>query len=224
MHALQLREVSKTYQMQQKNIEVLKSIDLEVGIGETVALLGHSGSGKSTILTLCAGLDVPSSGEISVSSLKYNELNLVQRRKEIPKKVAIIFQKFHLMPHLNAVENVLLPLEIQTGKSDRPAAIDLLEKVGLKDRLDHYPSQMSGGEQQRVAIARALINQPSILLADEPTGNLDDATAKEISQLLFDLVKQEKMSLLLVTHDQDLSKFCQRRFELKEGTLHELDL
>lgn len=222
MPAIQLQNISKNYFAHKKEITVLKQINLQIKNGETVALLGHSGSGKSTILTLCAGLDLPTSGEITVGSLSYSTLSQQQRREQIPKQVSIIFQKFHLMPHLNAVENVLLPLEIQTGLSNKELAINLLNEVGLQDRLDHYPSQMSGGEQQRVAIARALINKPTILLADEPTGNLDDDTAKEISKLLFDMVQAQNMSMLLVTHDKDLSKHCNKRFELNNGYLNEL--
>ncbi|MCO4782594.1 MAG: ABC transporter ATP-binding protein [Candidatus Cloacimonetes bacterium] len=222
MYAIQLNSISKDYFTHNKSISVLKQIDLQVNPGETVALLGHSGSGKSTILTLCAGLDTPTSGTIHVGDLNYSNLNQQKRREEVPKEVSIIFQKFHLMPHLNAIENVLLPLEIQSGKSDKDFALSLLQEVGLQDRLDHYPSQMSGGEQQRVAIARALINKPTILLADEPTGNLDDTTAQEISSLLFKIVKSQNMSMLLVTHDKDLAKLCDKRFELKDGHLNEI--
>lgn len=223
MHAIQLENISKNYFAHNKEIQVLKQIDLKIDQGETVALLGHSGSGKSTILTLCAGLDLPTNGDIKVGDLSYTQLSQQQRREHIPKQVSIIFQKFHLMPHLNALENVLLPLEIQTGESNQELAISLLNEVGLQDRMDHYPSQMSGGEQQRVAIARSLINKPTILLADEPTGNLDDNTAKEISKLLFDIVQAQNMSMLLVTHDKDLATLCNKKFELKDGYLHELN-
>lgn len=198
-------------------IEVLMDLNLAVEAGETVAILGQSGSGKSTLLSLLAGLDSPSSGEILLTGQNMQELSEEQLAKFRAKNIGIIFQQFHLMSHLTALENVSLPLDLfkDTGATEK--AREALDQVGLSHRMDHFPHQLSGGECQRVAIARAMVVRPKILLADEPTGNLDNATGELISKMIFDLVEQHKMTLLFVTHNENLALRCGRQQRLQGG-------
>ena len=219
MTVLESSNLRKTFFQGSTDIEVLRGLNLSVNSGETIAILGESGSGKSTLLSLLTGLDLPTSGEVRVlgnSVSTMSEQDLSHLRAE---KVGIVFQQFHLMSHLNALENVTLPLEILNRPNPEPAARALLERVRLGHRLDHFPHQLSGGECQRVAIARALVTRPPLLLADEPTGNLDPRTAKEVVELFFELVSEIGTSLILVTHSMDVAHRCSRRLFLRDGVL-----
>ena len=200
-----------------ETIEVLKDLNMSMEAGESVAILGQSGSGKSTLLTLLAGLDNPSSGNILLNQQNMQTLSEEELSKFRALNIGIIFQQFHLMSHLTALENVSLPLDLFKDKSSTEKAKEALEQVGLSHRIDHFPHQLSGGECQRVAIARAMVVRPSILLADEPTGNLDNATGEHISDMIFDLVKQHNMTLLFVTHNEELALRCERQLRLQGG-------
>ncbi len=200
-------------------MEVLKEINLEVQKGETLALVGKSGSGKSTLLSLMAGLDTVDSGDILING---NNLTTMSEKKITSFRAAqmgIVFQQFHLVSTLTALENVLLPLELMKRKDALKAASELLAAVGLTSRSDHLPSELSGGEGQRVAIARALALKPSILFADEPSGNLDEVTGEKVMDLLFKMVSETQTTMVLVTHDPDLAKRCGRTIHLEHGSL-----
>ena len=214
---IQLRGVSKTVMSGGRPLTILHPLDLTIRSGQFLAVLGPSGSGKSTLLGLVAGLDEPSSGEILIDDVDITKLGEDALAKLRGEKIGFVFQFFHLVPSLTAFENILVPMEI-AGRRDAVArAKQLLEEVGLSDRGHHYPSQLSGGEQQRVAIARALSNDPPIILADEPTGNLDSATGKLIMQLLLDVRRTRQTTLMLVTHDADLASLADSRLVLRDG-------
>ncbi len=198
---------------------ILKGIDLEIKAGETVAIIGASGSGKSTLLGLLAGLDDVSSGGVFLNGTDITTLDEEQRASLRADLVGFVFQSFQLLPSLSALENVMLPLELQRRPDAREQAVKYLSRVGLEHRLTHYPRQLSGGEQQRVAIARAFSNQPKILFADEPTGNLDTKTGEQIIELLFELNEQLNTTLVLVTHDLKLAERCERRLWMNDGLL-----
>lgn len=198
-------------------IAILKGCDLLVESNESLAIVGRSGSGKSTLLALMAGLDTPSSGSIDLLGQNLNQLNEDQRAQLRALDVGFVFQNFQLMPGMNALENVMMPLELFGVDNARERAQNALEKVGLAHRLTHTPRALSGGEQQRVAIARAIVTEPKILFADEPTGNLDETTAQQVQQLLFDL--QQHTTLILVTHDRSFAQLCQRQVTLQNGQL-----
>ncbi len=200
-------------------MKVLDNVSFTVEAGSTMAIVGPSGSGKTTLLGLCAGLDRASSGSVTLHDTRLNDLTENQLAALRNRYVGFIFQNFQLMPTLTAIENVMVPLELRGEKNVRPIALDLLDKVGLADRSHHYPTQLSGGEQQRVSLARAFSNQPQILFADEPTGNLDAETSEKVIQLLFDLNKQAGTTLVLVTHDLDLAAMTQRIVRIKGGKL-----
>lgn len=203
-------------------LTILENLDLAVPHGERLAIVGRSGSGKSTLLGLLAGLDSPSSGKVLVDGIEISSLDEDGRAAVRGRKMGFVFQSFQLLPSLTALENVMLPLQL-AGNSDAEAlAKAALERVGLQQRLRHYPRQLSGGEQQRVAIARALAPEPAILFADEPTGNLDAATGQQIIELLFGLNAEDGTTLILVTHDNSLAAGCQRRLQLNAGRLHEM--
>jgi putative ABC transport system ATP-binding protein len=202
-----------------ESLVILQGIELEIKSGETLAILGASGSGKSTLLGLLAGLDHATEGRISLLGTRLDQLDEDQRADMRAKHVGFIFQSFQLLPGLTALDNVLLPLELQGEARGDDKAKTLLERVGLKHRLHHYPKQLSGGEQQRVAIARAFITRPTILFADEPTGNLDAKTGALIIDLLMEINRELKTTLVIVTHDEQLSRQCQRRCILENGTL-----
>ena len=204
-----------------KPIRVLKGVDLSVGIGESVSILGASGSGKSTLLHILGGLDDPTSGEVVIAGLRYNELTEKARTKLRNKKVGFVYQFHHLLMEFTALENVMMPLMLNPEVvGDREVlAKRMLERVGLQNRISHLPSELSGGERQRVAIARALVNQPSILLADEPTGNLDKYSARQFMELVKELNEDLKTSIVLVTHDLELASEMQRCFKLDDGHL-----
>ena len=214
---LELTEVSKIYNSGDKALKVLNEISFSIEQGETVSIVGPSGSGKTTLLGLCAGLDRISSGKISLCGKDLTPMTENQRAELRNKQLGFVFQNFQLIPTLSALENVMIPLELLGKKNAKKVSLELLDRVGLKDRTSHYPSQLSGGEQQRVSIARAFSNKPTILFADEPTGNLDDATGANIESLLFDLNKAENTTLVLVTHDLDLAHKTSRIIKLKGG-------
>ena len=214
---IQLQNVTKIVRSGTEDLTILDDVSLEIPDGEFVAITGASGSGKSTLLGLIAGLDAPSSGEIFIDNenvTKMSEDNLAGLRSE---KIGFIFQSFHLIPSLTAYENILIPMEILGLKNAKDRAEKLLEDVELSNRGHHYPTELSGGEQQRVAIARAFANQPKILLADEPTGNLDSKNGNHIFDLMTELHKQHNVTLILVTHDQNLADKAQRQVILKDG-------
>ncbi len=202
-------------------LDILKGIDLEIKSAESVAIVGSSGSGKSTLLALLAGLDNSSQGEIFLVGEPLHSMSEDQRATLRQKNVGFVFQSFQLLAGLTALENISLPLEMQKDPASKTKAQSYLEKVGLAERGDHYPNQLSGGEQQRVAIARAFASQPSVLFADEPTGNLDSETGRNIADLLFALNRDEGCTLVLVTHDDRLAQRCHRQFRMTAGELRE---
>ncbi len=214
---LNVSNLGKSYTSGSKKLTVLDDISFDIETGATFSIVGPSGSGKTTLLGLCAGLDKSDSGAVELCGTELSSLNEDQRALLRNKQVGFIFQNFQLLPTLTALENVSVPLELQGNKGAVIRAKELLEKVGLADRMNHYPSQLSGGEQQRVALARAFSNKPSILFADEPTGNLDEETGEKVIQLLFDLNKEAGTTLVIVTHDLDLAKRTQHILRLKGG-------
>ncbi|SBS63843.1 Lipoprotein-releasing system ATP-binding protein LolD [Vibrio atlanticus] len=206
----------------QEHLTILEHVDIDIREGETVAIVGTSGAGKSTLMTLLAGLDVPTSGEISLLGQPLSQLDDEARAKIRSESVGFVFQSFLLIPSLSALQNVTLPCLLKGEDEDIERATALLESVGLKDRLDHLPSQLSGGEQQRVALARAFMIKPKILFADEPTGNLDQQTAAKIVELLFELNSSHGTTLVLVTHDPKLAQRCQRTLKMHVGHIEEV--
>ncbi len=203
------------------SLTILKPTSLTVAAGDSVAIVGPSGSGKTTLLGLLAGLDLPSQGRIWFHGTELTELDEDARAALRRAAVGFVFQSFHLLASLTAKENVMLPLELAEVEDAEPRATAILEQVGLTERADHYPNQLSGGEKQRVAIARAFASSPTILFADEPTGNLDTATGRQISDLLFELNAQHQTTLLLVTHDERLASRCGRLIRLEAGAVRE---
>ncbi len=216
---LNVHNLRKTYTSGSKKLTVLDAISFSIDAGDTFSIVGPSGSGKTTLLGLCAGLDQTDEGSIALCGSELSSLNEDQRALLRNEKVGFIFQDFQLLPTLTALENVSVPLELQGAPNAIKDARDLLEKVGLGNRHDHYPSQLSGGEQQRVALARAFSNKPEILFADEPTGNLDEETGEKVIKLLFDLNKEMGTTLVIVTHDLDLAKLTQKVIRLKGGKI-----
>lgn len=211
--------LTKSITNDNKELKILSPIDLEVKQGESVAIVGASGSGKTTLLSILAGLDIPSTGEVVLHDHKLHEMNEEQRSAVRAQHVGFIFQSFLLVNSLTALENVMLPAELAGDSKAKDKALKLLDDVGLGERGDHFPNQLSGGEQQRVAIARAFIKQPDILFADEPTGNLDTNTGKTVEELLFKLNEQQGTTLVLVTHDNQLAKKCQRQVVMQAGKI-----
>lgn len=216
---LKIHELKKTYTSGSKKLTVLEDVSFEIERGETFSIVGPSGSGKTTLLGLSAGLDYPDSGSIELCGNNLKDLNEDQRAQLRNNEVGFIFQNFQLLPTLTALENVIVPLELQGIKNAAKIGMELLDKVGLADRFHHYPSQLSGGEQQRVALARAFSNTPSILFADEPTGNLDQETGEKVIQLLFDLNKEAGTTLVIISHDLDLANRTQQILRLKGGKI-----
>ncbi len=214
-------QLNKSVKTADADLEILRGIDLEIKRGETAAIVGTSGSGKSTLLGLLAGLDSPSGGDIYLDDTNIVQLDEDERAVLRSQKVGFVFQSFQLLPALTALENVMLPLELAGTDDARVMAEDYLARVGLGERLFHYPRTLSGGEQQRVAIARAFAAKPLILFADEPTGNLDTATGAKIVELLFGLNEEEGTTLVLVTHDNTLADRCQRKLVMTAGQLSE---
>ncbi|MBO0593543.1 ABC transporter ATP-binding protein [Cellulophaga sp. E16_2] len=216
---LKITGLEKTYTSGNKQLTVLHDISFEVEKGQTFSIIGPSGSGKTTLLGLCAGLDQPNAGSVELCGQDLNALNEDQRAQLRNKEVGFIFQNFQLLPTLTALENVSVPLELQGAKDAKEKSEILLEKVGLGKRMHHYPSQLSGGEQQRVALARAFVNSPSILFADEPTGNLDEETGEKVIKLLFDLNKELGTTLIIISHDLELANRTQQIVRLKGGKI-----
>ncbi len=216
---LSAHELTKQVSSPEGSLTILSDVSFSVTAGESVAIVGPSGAGKSTLLALLAGLDLPTSGYVSLNGANLGELDEDGRARVRAESVGFVFQSFHLVPSLNALENVMLPLEL-AGKGDaRGESKRIVEQVGLGDRWSHYPAQLSGGEKQRVAIARAFATEPAVLFADEPTGNLDSRTGETIMQLMFDLNRSSSTTLVLVTHDNGLAERCDRVLSLDAGKL-----
>ncbi|WP_422361320.1 ABC transporter ATP-binding protein [Reichenbachiella sp.] len=218
---LKVEGLSKTYQSGSKSLQVLHDISFTIQAGESLAIVGPSGSGKTTLLGLAAGLDQSDEGSVEINQIKLNSLNEDDRAQVRNEHVGFIFQNFQLIPTLSALENIMVPLELRGDSGAEPIAKNLLEQVGLGERADHYPSQLSGGEQQRVAIARAFSNEPKVLFADEPTGNLDEETGQKIEDLLFTLNREKGTALVLVTHDVELARKTDHVIHLKGGKMVE---
>ncbi len=216
---LEVKNLSKSFPSGDQKLTVLDQINFSVETGATFAIVGPSGSGKTTLLGLCAGLDRASEGSVLLNGVTLDTLNEDERAKVRNQYVGFIFQNFQLIPTLTALENVMVPLELRGEKNIRPRSQDLLDKVGLGERFHHYPTQLSGGEQQRVALARAFSNEPKILFADEPTGNLDEETSEKVENLLFSLNRELGTTLVVVTHDMELARKTQRIIRLKGGKL-----
>ena len=218
-HALRVAGLGKRVTLPSGELTILDGVGFSIAQGETVAIVGASGSGKSTLLSLMAGLDVPSSGTVTLDGDALSTLDEDGRARVRGEKVGFVFQSFQLLPSLTALENVMLPLELRGDADVETPARAILEKVGLGARLDHYPRQLSGGEQQRVALARAFVTRPSLLFADEPTGNLDTQTGQAVIELLFALNAEAGTTLVLVTHDDHLASRCGRQLRLDAGRL-----
>jgi putative ABC transport system ATP-binding protein len=216
---LEARSLRKQVTSPEGMLTILDDVNLAVGAGESVAVVGASGAGKSTLLALLAGLDEPSAGSVWLDGIELSALDEDGRAEVRARHVGFVFQSFHLVPSLTALENVMLPLELAGRADARAAARGVLTQVGLEPRLGHYPRQLSGGEQQRVAIARAFVTRPSVLFADEPTGNLDTATGQRVIELLFDLNAASGTTLVLVTHDREIASRCGRVVEMDAGRL-----
>ena len=216
---ISLQNVSLTLKGNAGNVNIIKNISLNIDQGESIGLIGPSGSGKSSLLMLAGGLERASSGEIEILGQVITEMSEDKLSKLRRNNVGVVFQSFHLIPTLTALENVATPLEISFSKNPNKHAIMALDRVGLSHRADHYPSQLSGGEQQRVALARAYVSKPKILLADEPTGNLDEENTKAIVDLLFEIKNENDTTLFLVTHSRELAKKCDRIIKIRDGKL-----
>lgn len=219
---IDFQSVSKSFVQGSQQISVLNNLNLQVAKSETLAIVGESGSGKSTLLSLMAGLEFPSEGKIQVLERDLSKMNEEEITAFRGQHIGIVFQSYYLVPYLTALENVLLPLEILGNQRDLNAAKELLHKVKLEHRASHFFHQLSGGEAQRVALARALIHKPSLILADEPSGNLDEKTGHQVMDLLFDLVEKSNSTLVLVTHNLPLAQRCQRVTTLQNGRLSDL--
>ena len=211
--------ISKQVSSPEGTLTILSDVSFSINAGATVAVVGPSGAGKSTLLALLAGLDLPTSGHVVLNGANLSQLDEDGRARVRAESVGFVFQSFHLVPSLNALENVMLPLELAGGPDARKSSLEIIEKVGLADRWSHYPSQLSGGEKQRVAIARAFATEPAVLFADEPTGNLDSGTGSNIMKLMFELNRNSATTLVLVTHDRKLAERCDRVLSLDAGRL-----
>ncbi len=216
---LEIKNLNKTYNSGDKHLTVLHDVNFALQAGDTCSIVGPSGSGKTTLLGLCAGLDRASSGSVILNGIRLDNLSEDERAQVRNQYVGFIFQNFQLIPTLTALENVMVPLELRGERNVQHQAMELLKRVGLAERFDHYPTQLSGGEQQRVSIARAFSNRPTILFADEPTGNLDEETGEKVEKLLFDLNRETGTTLVLVTHDLELAEKTQRIIRIKGGTI-----
>ena len=218
-NVLEAHQLSKEVSSPEGTLTILKDVSFTIAAGETVAVVGPSGAGKSTLLALLAGLDLPTRGHVELNGANLSDLDEDGRALVRAESVGFVFQSFHLVPSLNALENVMLPLELAGHDDARKAAREIVDKVGLADRWSHYPAQLSGGEKQRVAIARAFATEPAVLFADEPTGNLDSRTGENIMELMFELNRSSSTTLILVTHDSGLAGRCERVLALDTGSL-----
>lgn len=219
--SLTIRNLRKSYQQGDQKIDILKGLEVEIPEGQLVSILGRSGSGKSTLLSLLAGLESADGGQILVDGEDLVQMNERQLTAFRAHKISLVFQQYHLVSHLTAIENVVLPLEILGRHQETAKATKLLEELGLGHRLHHTPGQLSGGECQRVAIARALVVEPKVLLADEPSGNLDVHTGDKVMDLFFDIARKHRITTLLVTHSESLARRCDKIYRLSEGTFQE---
>ena len=220
---LSVKNLTKTYHSADRDLTVLDHVSFDIQAGSSFSIVGPSGSGKTTLLGLCAGLDRASSGSVILNGVSLDTLNEDERAAVRSQHVGFIFQNFQLIPTLTAIENVMVPLELRGAKNIAKQARELLGKVGLADRAHHYPTQLSGGEQQRISLARAFSNQPAILFADEPTGNLDEETSETVEQLLFNLNREAGTTLVMVTHDLELAKKTQEVLQLRGGKVVSLN-
>ena len=216
---LELKSLKKAYHQGSQSIEIFENLNFHVERGERVAIMGKSGSGKSTLLSLISGIIKPDEGEIFLNDTAYKDLKESALNDFRATNIGFIFQNFHLVSYLNALENVMLPAKVCKVSNPKEKAIELLKSVGLGHRLDHLPSELSGGEKQRVAIARSLIHNPKIILADEPSGNLDEETGNAVMDILFELIKKNNTTLILVTHSQEVANRCEKTYELVSGSL-----
>jgi putative ABC transport system ATP-binding protein len=217
--SLVLKNLVKNFRQGEEVVQVLKGLNAEIKNSEVVAIVGQSGGGKSTLLSLMAGLDRPTSGQVLVGDSDLTAMTEKEMTHFRGQKIDIVFQQFHLLPHLTALENVTLPLEILGAQNREERAKEILNKMNLGHRLNHFPSQLSGGECQRVAIARALVVEPEILLADEPSGNLDSITGAKVMDAFFNVIREHNVTTVLVTHSESLAKKCDRQLTLQNGTL-----
>jgi putative ABC transport system ATP-binding protein len=217
---LELKSLKKTYQQGDEKIEIYNDLNFSLKEGEQVAIMGKSGAGKSTFLSLVSGIIKADSGDIVLNNISYNDLQENELNDFRASNIGFIFQNFHLVSYLNALENVMLPAKVCGISNPKEKAIELLKAVGLEHRLNHIPSQLSGGEKQRVAIARALIHNPKIILADEPSGNLDEETGIAVMDKLFELIKQNNTTLILVTHSKEVAARCEKTYQLAHGVLN----
>jgi len=214
---ISVKNLSKEFLQGEHRVSAVNDVSFTMEKGESLSLTGPSGSGKTTVMSLLAGLDAPSAGSVTVDGVELGKLSEKELSRFRAQRVGIVFQQFHLMPHLTALENVCLPLEINAASNVEDKALKMLKLVGLENRAHHLPNQLSGGEKQRVAVARALVLNPAVVLADEPSGNLDFETGQSVMNMLFDLVKEQSLSLVLITHDADLAKKCDRQVHLVSG-------
>lgn len=218
---LKVKDLTHRVSLETDTLTILQGVNLEINRGESVAIVGRSGSGKTTLLGLLAGLDTPSEGSVELDGAVISQLSEDERAQLRSRRVGFVFQSFQLLPALTALENVMLPLELGGADGPQRKATELLERVGLGERLSHTPRQLSGGEQQRVAIARAFASEPAVLFADEPTGNLDNRTGQDVSDLLMALNREQGTTLVMVTHDERLAARCRRQFSIEAGILTE---
>jgi putative ABC transport system ATP-binding protein len=216
---LKVEHLTKTYATSAGSLAVLKDVSFELEQGATCSILGPSGSGKTTLLGLCAGLDQPTSGSVILNGIALGEIGEDERARVRNENVGFVFQNFQLIPTLTALENVTVPMELRGDRTARKLGVELLQRVGLADRIAHYPAQLSGGEQQRVALARAFINRPKILFADEPTGNLDSETSQSVIDIMLELNTKLKTALVLVTHDSEVARLTERTIRLRSGMM-----
>jgi putative ABC transport system ATP-binding protein len=216
---LEVQHLTKTYATSAGLLTVLRDVSFVLAQGTTCSILGPSGSGKTTLLGLCAGLDRPTSGSVLLNGIALREIGEDERARVRNRHIGFVFQNFQLIPTLTALENVTVPMELRGDRSARTLGLDLLARVGLGERIDHYPAQLSGGEQQRVALARAFINQPKVLFADEPTGNLDAETSRAVIEIMLELNAKAGTALVLVTHDPDVAKLTEQTIRLRSGAM-----
>jgi putative ABC transport system ATP-binding protein len=216
---LTVAHLTKTYATAAGSLTVLQDISFQLEQGATCSILGPSGSGKTTLLGLCAGLDQPSSGSVILNGIALGDIGEDERARVRNQHVGFVFQNFQLIPTLTGLENVTVPMELRGDRSARKLGVELLQRVGLADRIAHYPAQLSGGEQQRVALARAFINRPKILFADEPTGNLDSETSQSVIEIMLELNRTLATALVLVTHDPDVARLTERTIRLRNGMM-----